>query len=282
MAIACPVCDAGRVRRKLHKDGTDILECEACRLAFWRPDPTFACEGLYTGDYFEGTAGSGYDDYRLLAPALRRSFDDRIGRIPLAAPGARLLDVGAAYGFAVEQALARGWDACGVEVSVEAARRAADHCPGRTIAASALELPFASETFDALSMWDVIEHLADPVRAVEEVARVLRPGGRFVLSTGDVGSLVARLSGARWHLYTLPEHLFFFSRPSLEILISRAGLRVESMVARGSHYPLGYLWERLRKTLSGRARGTVGAGGAIAGLALPINLYDIVTVTAVR
>lgn len=283
MAVACPVCDGGPARAKLEKDGVSILECPACGLAFWVPEPGFAPERIYTREYFEGGEDAGYDNYELLAPTLRRTFADRIARLPRPTAGARLLDVGAAYGFAVDEATERGWSAFGLEISVDAAARTAALCPGRALVANALRLPFADATFDAVTLWDVLEHLADPRRAAQEVARILRPGGRLVLSTGDVRSAVARVSGARWHLYTIPEHLFFFSRRSLEILLERSGLRVETMVARGSRYPVGYLLERLRKTLlprrsaPQRKRRLPGAR-----LALPVNLFDIVTVTAVR
>ena len=92
---------------------------------------------------------------------------------------------------------------------------------------------------------------------------------------------MARLSGSRWHLYTLPEHLFFYSRRSLRLLLQAHGFRVEGIRAESAHYTLGYLVERLRKTLLGRpGRGPSTWPGA--GLALPMNLFDVVTVRATR
>jgi hypothetical protein len=102
-----------------------------------------------------------------------------------------------------------------------------------------------------------------------------------VLTTGDVGSLVARLSGSRWHLYTIPEHLFFYSRRSLRLLLEAHGFRVEAQRADSSVYTLGYLVERLRKTLLGRARGQRATWPG-SELRIPVNLFDIVTVQAVR
>jgi hypothetical protein len=116
---------------------------------------------------------------------------------------------------------------------------------------------------------------------VAELARLLTAGGRLALTTGDVGSLVARLSGSRWHLYTLPEHLFFYSRESLRRLLAQHGFGVESMRAEGSSYSLGYLAERLRKTLL-RTPARRGGGWPGSGLRVPVNLFDIVTVHAVK
>ena len=92
---------------------------------------------------------------------------------------------------------------------------------------------------------------------------------------------MARLSGSRWHLYTLPEHLFFFSRESLRRLLEAHGFRVESMRAETGVYTLGYLVERLRKSLLGRRARRPGRWpGAL--IRVPLNLGDVVTVSAVR
>lgn len=280
--MSCPVCGAGPPRPKLRKQGVEILECGACGLAWWVPDARHRPDRLYDATYFAAAgAGHGYDDYASLEDSLRVNFRRRIAHIPRPRPGARLLDVGAAYGYAVSEARAAGWEACGLEVSAPAAAAAGRAAPGHVVAADGLHTPFPDACFDAVTLWDVIEHLPDPAAAAREAARLLRPGGRLALTTGDVGSWVARLSGARWHLYTLPEHLFFFSRRSLRLLLEAHGLVVEEMRAESSLYTLGYLAERLRKSLLGvRAAGPARWPGA--GLKVPVNLFDIVTVTARR
>jgi len=280
--VTCAVCGAGPARPKLRKDGVQILACPACGLAWWEPPAGFRPEALYDGAYF-GDPGErrGYDDYASLEGALRRSFARRLARLPAPAAGARLLDVGAAFGFAVAEARGAGWRAIGLERSREAAGRAARALPGGITVATALRLPFGDRRFDAVTLWDVLEHLPDPHAALSEVARVLRPGGHLALTTGDAGSLLARLSGARWHLYNLPEHLFFYTRSSLRQLVAAHGLRVESLKSEPSLYPLGYLAERLRKTLFGRpARRAARWPGAR--LCLPLNLFDVVALQAIR
>jgi SAM-dependent methyltransferase len=282
VTVGCAVCGAESLQPKHRKRGVEIIECRGCGLAFWNPSAGFRVEDVYDAAYFaDASAGHGYDDYADLEPVLRLNFSRRLARIPRPHPGARLLDVGAAFGFAVAEARGAGWEATGLEISRAAAARSGPAAGGPMVVANALRAPFASEVFDAVTLWDVLEHLPDPHAAVAEVARVLRSGGRLALTTGDVGSLVARVSGARWHLYSIPEHLFFYSRRSLRLLLEAHGFRVESERAEASVYTLGYLVERLRKTLLGRAGGR-RAGWSGAGLAIPVNLFDIVTVQAVR
>lgn len=278
----CAVCGARDQRLKLEKDGVSIRECAECGLAYWRPDDGFDPRSIYDAAYFGGPeAGHGYDDYAGLEESLRRSFARRLERLEQPRAGARLLDVGAAFGFAVAEAERRGYRAVGVEISRDAARRAGGRAQGRISVADAASLPFADGAFDAITLWDVVEHLGDPHAAIREIARLLRPGGQLVLTTGDVESWAARLSGARWHLYTLPEHLFFHSRRSLERLLATHGLRVEACYTDSSFYTLGYLVERLRKTIFGRAAARAPRWPG-AGLSVPVNLFDIVTVRAIR
>jgi SAM-dependent methyltransferase len=297
--VSCPVCLAAAATPRLHKAGTTIFACASCGSAFWQPDAAFDSTGIYGTGYFAGSDhASGYDDYASLESSLRHNFVRRLRKLGLPNEGARLLDLGAAYGFAVAEARRLGWRAVGLEISPAAARRAAETIRAAVVAVGDAHLvPFADDCFDVVTLWDVLEHLPEPHAAMAELARVLRPGGRLVLTTGDVGSLAARVSGARWHLYTLPEHVFFYSREGVRRLLAAHGLRVERIRAEGSRYPLGYLFERLRKSLLGQA----ARGGAQraeregdrrenaapprwpgAGLSIPVNLFDVVTVHAVR
>lgn len=280
----CAVCGDGPARPRLSKDGVTIHACPGCGLAFWRPPADFRPEALYDAGYFASAAQHrGYDDYAGLEASLRETFSRRFRRLPPPRTDGprRLLDLGAAYGFAVDEARRTGWNAFGIEISLAAARRAAAVTTGRIAVADATRTPFAPGCFDVVTLWDVLEHLPDPHAAIAECARLLRPGGRVVLTTGDVGSLVARVSGARWHLYTLPEHLFFYTRRSLRILLESHGLRVEHVRAESSVYTLGYLVERLRKTLLRRERSRAASWPG-ARLRVPVNLFDVVTVTGVR
>jgi SAM-dependent methyltransferase len=282
MAVSCPVCRATAAAPRLRKAGVAILSCASCGSAFWEPEAAFDPAALYGARYFASRDGAtGYDDYAALETSLRHNFARRLRALGAPRDGARLLDLGPAYGFAIDEARRLGWNAVGLEVSAAAARRAAQTIGAALVAVGdAQRAPFADARFDVVTLWDVLEHLPDPHAAIAELARLLRPGGRVALTTGDVGSLVARLSGARWHLYTIPEHLFFYSREGLRRLLGAHGLRVERIRAEGARYPIGYLVERLRKTVFRSEAQPPRWPGA--DIAVPVNLFDVVTVHAVR
>lgn len=289
----CPVCRTLPRTALMLPAGQPLLQCPRCRLGWW-PWEGIDPQALYDRDYFQsGHVARGYDDYAALEAGLRLTARLRLRRIERlrrrcgAGPGGvrgRLLEVGCASGVFLDQARHRGWETTGWEVSEYAARRARSR--GIMVHTGAIEgaiIPEAS--WDCIALWDVIEHLRDPVGVLHSLARGLRVGGVLALSTGDVTSLCARWSGPRWHLFNLPEHLFFFSPGSLRALLEGAGLRVALTCRELGWFPASYLIERLRKTVPplGRfLRPLRAAGGPLDGLALPATLFDVLGVYAVR
>ena len=110
----CLVCGGGALHEKLRKGDVGIWQCASCGLARWFPSDDFRPEQTYNAAYFsDATACHGYDDYEALEPGLRQTFARRLSRIPRPHPNAHLLDIGAAFGFAVSEAQRAGWQAYG-------------------------------------------------------------------------------------------------------------------------------------------------------------------------
>lgn len=279
----CINCRVAPRRRLTLANGCPLLQCPRCLLAWW-PWEDFDPAGFYDRDYFcSPAADRGYDDYGALEAGGRRTARMRLRVIRDvrraagvgAAPGS-LLDVGCATGVFLDEARRAGWRTTGIEVSryaVEVARGR-----GLDVRQAPVEAAVPADArFDCVTLWDVIEHLRDPCGTTASLARLLPSGGVMALSTGDVSSLAARLSGARWHLFNLPEHLFFFSPRSLRALLGRAGLRVARLRREPSWCPVRYLTERVLK--SARRRRPEADWGR---LVLPVTLLDVVSVYATK
>ena len=268
------------------KDGFDLVRCGTCGLVVRRHLPTYDdLPGLYAVDYFrdrEGMTG-GYADYLADEPLHRNLARRRLTQMPAPREGERLLDVGAAAGFFVSEALRRGWVAEGVDVSsamVDHARKVV----GIRMTLGGLA-DVEDDSFDAITMWDYLEHSVEPADDLERCAALLPPGGVLALSTGDIGSLVARLTRSRWHLLTPRHHNYFFRESTLRMMLERAGFDVVALDHPGARYSVSHLVYKLGRHLPGNVSTRISRSTArsrIGRASIPVNLHDIVSVIAVR
>jgi len=276
----CPACDGDVFRPLVVVRETPIRQCATCGLATWDWEG-FDAGAFYDASYWQSNAAEkGYADYHSLADAMQHTNFKRLKWLVrrLGDPGhtPRLLDVGCGPGYFVQAASDVDLEASGVEVSEYAVRFAREELGQDVRRGEARAADLGSGPYELVTMWDVIEHLPDPAGALRDVAAVTAPGGLVALSTGDVSSMVARVSGARWHLYTFPEHLWFFTPASLRRLMERAGLEVVETRYEVCWYPVSYLVERVGAMFGRRCCGEwLGMVGRVP---VPVSLFDIVTV----
>jgi SAM-dependent methyltransferase len=191
----------------------------------------------------------------------------------------KLLDVGSHIGVFVQEARARGWDAHGLEPSAWAVEQA--HAHGVPVIQGTLADVDPGREFDVVTLWDVIEHLADPLHELQRVAAIVRPGGWVCVHTMDVDSPFARLAGSRWPWF-MQMHLYYFSRATLTAMLSRAGFRTVRAAARGRVLRLGYLVSRLTpysQQLAGRIE-TAARALHLTRRLVPVNFGDLFTACA--
>jgi SAM-dependent methyltransferase len=143
------------------------------------------------------------------------------------AAGARILDVGCGRGVHLGALADRGFEVHGFEVS-ERAARGVDPRATVAIAAELRDARYPAGFFDKVILWHVLEHLRDPMGTLEEVRRILRPGGRLVVAVPNFGSLQARWAGPTWFHLDPPRHLFHFPVRALERMLEAADFRVLS------------------------------------------------------
>lgn len=210
--------------------------------------PAATGAGLYSHTYYvvdKGLSGAGYDNYEANSAMFRRTFRSRLVRIRrrLGRTG-RILDVGCALGYSFSEARDLGWDGIGIEISDHAARLARELNQVDVRVARIVDTQFADAYFDAIVLWDVVEHMEDPVSDLLHLRRWLKPGGVLHLVTPDVGSLSSRLLGARWYHYKPGEHLWYFGHNSIVRLLERAGLVDCAVRSTRSAMNLAYVLDR--------------------------------------
>jgi 2-polyprenyl-3-methyl-5-hydroxy-6-metoxy-1,4-benzoquinol methylase len=230
---SCTICRSDGRSPTYTVDGYHVVRCKGCGHLYVSPRPSMdEIHSIYDEHYFANPAfGStdhdayfGYMDYLLDRERIQVRLSEVLSRIERHEWRGRLLDIGCGLGFFVETAAQHGWDAWGVDLNRSAVAWAQEHVHPQVGHGTVADLGFDDGAFDCVTMFDVVEHLADPRAELEEVWRVLRPGGLLVLVTPDAGALVSRLLGPHWlEMKRAPEHLQFFSVEGLARMLGLSG-----------------------------------------------------------
>jgi 2-polyprenyl-3-methyl-5-hydroxy-6-metoxy-1,4-benzoquinol methylase len=142
-----------------------------------------------------------------------------------------ILDIGCATGALLEMLSAGGWKTQGVEISTPQA----EYCLRRGLAVSGKPLEenhFPRESFDVVLASHLIEHLNNPGSFVREVFAILKPGGRFYVTTPNISGLQARIFKNRWRS-AIFDHLYLFSAKTLKKLLENSGFIIEKKASWG-------------------------------------------------
>jgi 2-polyprenyl-3-methyl-5-hydroxy-6-metoxy-1,4-benzoquinol methylase len=264
-----------------------LKKCPACQLVSVRSFPEReVLEDLYSEEYFRSANSelSGYDDYERDRYCIQKTADRRLDVIERNhVRRGRLLDVGCALGFFVEAAQRRGWDAEGIDISAHAVEYATGKLGVKARAGTLDSAGFEPDSFDVLTMWDVVEHFTDPLGQLKYCHSLIREEGLVAISTPDVGSAVAKVTGPRWMGYKLAqEHLYYFSRDTIGAMLDKAGFDVIETQQIGKDVALEFFARRLKMYAPPLA---MVAGGVIDRLGLGrasiyVNPRDIVMVVA--
>lgn len=214
-ARPCPGCGSARAAWAFVVAGFPHVRCRECGTVFVSPLPSPAVvQATYLDPDYHGDVSA--SEARMRAEARARA------RVLQARGCKRVLEIGCGAGFFVEALLELGIAAEGVDPGPQAQRAAARGLPIRTLW---LEEHVPSEPYDGVAMFEVIEHLPEPLHVLEWCHRWLKPGGTLALSTPSATGLPARVLGRRFPMLCPPNHLEVFSRRGVAALLERGGFR---------------------------------------------------------
>lgn len=199
----------------------NLLRCGECALVMTTPRlKREELEAYYSREYW-GQAPADDQSWVRRDQAPRTDFLERFRR------QGRILDVGCGLGLFLLTLDTARWERYGLEVMPAAYQEAVRRLgAGRVRQAEITSAGFPPQHFDVVTFWDVLEHLPNPVAALQEAFRLLRPGGLTLLRLPNFASYLARHFGEDWYELALPYHLYHFTPATLTRLLVAAGFRV--------------------------------------------------------
>jgi len=252
-----------------------VVRCARCGLVRLSPRPRWD---------FQLPAYKDSSDALYLEEALGRSWSAWaiLRRVERVAGTGRLLDVGCGPGVLLSVAHGK-WDAKGVEVSRWAVQEAKTRFGVTVVEGTLEEAAFPAESFDAITMVDVIEHLPNPAATLREAFRVLRPGGALFVLTPNIDAPVARIMG-RWWWGFRPAHLTYFSRKTMGQMLVDTGFEPLTSWYCGRTFSLGYWFSRMKGYAPGLVALLVKVASItrIGRLPLYMNTFDSIGILSVK
>jgi|ERR1700733_14212451 SAM-dependent methyltransferase len=290
--IHCPICGPGATSCVKYDEDADInsldfaarkltrhmhwrvVECDECGLIY--SNPIIAPEKIYrlyreTDFVDESQLDNMGDDY--IAEVLA-----------VADPGSspRLLEVGSASGYFLVRALAKGFDAVGVEPGKAAVELATEDVRSRTVNDVLRKGLFSPGSFDIVCSFQVFDHVLDPNDFLELIHHYLKPGGKFLQIHHDITSFLPRTLGRRASTYDV-EHIHLWSPDTMRRILTKNGFTPIKIDRIATTYQLDHVVRQLPlpdfvKSASRRTLGILGLANLK--LRVPVENMRILSVKA--
>jgi SAM-dependent methyltransferase len=223
------VCGATGVSHKFTSKGNPVWECSRCHLVFLHPQPSDeVLAGIYSEGYF--MEGDNEQD-RAITSAMKaetaRLYVDRLVAY-MGPQRGRLLEIGCGNGHFLRAARDAGFQVQGMDVSAHSCKVANQRLGGEFVfCGNAENLEPPAEPYDVCALFDVIEHVRNPVKLLQRVRAFLKPEGVLFLCTPNLHSWSARVMRKRWSEFKT-EHLTYFGVETIRNLLAKTGYtRVE-------------------------------------------------------
>lgn len=254
--VPCDLCGEERAElwRSVQKINRQFVKCTKCGLIYVNPqnsqDLTYDFEDKEErqGKYqkMRRFAIKGYDvcaedvytkeeEWRIL------HFADRANKVRKFCTSGKLLDLGCARGLFLSNFLSKEFDIYGIEPRDWICAKAIERLGNKVFCGTLREANLPDAQFDVVTMINLIEHLPSPKDTLLEVNRVMKSGALLMIETPDVQSVMTKLMGSRWHALLESEHNFFFSKTTINNLLSKTGFRTVSIEPAYKLFTLRYL-----------------------------------------
>jgi SAM-dependent methyltransferase len=226
-----PVLEAPDVGRGTPGLWFAVVRCDECGLHFTSPRPDAATIGQFYPENYRPHRQAIKQPRRMRhapwAKLLGRPCIERRA-LPWHGEG-RLLDFGCGGGSFLDRMRRQGWHVVGLDNSRATVERVRSELGVPVHFGTLPHSDLQPETFDVITMWHALEHVHEPLVALQAAHRLLTPGGKLVIAVPNFDSAPARQFGPAWFGLELPRHLTHFTPPTLRRILEHAGFAVPSL-----------------------------------------------------
>lgn len=246
---ACPLCQQKNLVPKFSLRSVQLFQCRSCSMMFLNPyvSPEQLAR-IYENQQKLTEAHSRLSSYfqNLEGSQTEKFYDHCLEKISSWIPGPTrsLLDIGAGNGYFLWRAKQKGWSVKGIDPSVENSQFAREHFQIQITPAS-FENYAAEGLFDCLTLWDIIEHVPDPLGMLQKAYSLLKPGGILLIATPNHDSLINFLAEASYcfslgvfqgamELLFVPEHILYFTVRTIRPAVEHSGFSILELSKTGT------------------------------------------------
>ena len=245
----CPFCGGTATHRFLRApdrfhgriEAYDLVRCSGCS-GVWLTDPPAPHDMSYhyDDDYHQTIAIGGE---QAAASRWQRQRDLILGF----RQSGSILDIGCSSGGFLGTLKGKAWKLYGIEMEASTAAKARANSGAEVFVGDAVDAPFPANGFDAITCFDVLEHVYEPRQVLMKVLEWLKPGGIFYVVVPNIDSWESRFFGSYWYGLELPRHLSHFSPSSLRHLTGSLGFEETNLITRTSYIErsMGYVCSRV-------------------------------------
>jgi SAM-dependent methyltransferase len=285
----CNVCGFREIEL-VYNDAADYItgdlfqvwQCKRCKAGITLPQP----------DNLSPYYPNKYRRYNhIIQDILKFLYRQRVKKwsSQFSAPGVAF-EMGCGDGLMLDTLRGLGWKVIGSERTIQAADFPS-HKLGLPVFVGGLESIQPFSHFDLIFLFQVLEHLDDPVKTLQQLARFLKPNGKLIIGVPNFSSWQARVGQEKWFHLDVPRHLVHYSLSALEALVKQSGMEIENIsYASWEHDPYGWIQSILNRSDSRSNRLTrllmqidplgvtnllhLTLGGLLGFVAVPMSLFS--------
>ena len=227
--LSCKLCGSAKVNSFFRGDDR-VLKCNSCNVVFLAPN-------ILSGDlekyYSERFAAEKYVSPERLAFLENNSKEllNIVEKFSSSKRNPALLDIGSNIGVFVKEAIKKGYDAVGIEPSKAMFRYATNL--GVPMVSSTIEEFNPEKTFDIITIFHTLEHLANPIEVLSKLKSVHNQNGFLILEVPNIESYMAKKDGISWKFIAY-EHIFYFSPETISDILQGLGYKIVSIKRRNN------------------------------------------------